>query len=229
MEDDWSVKLTGIGEGILECEQPLRVAGFELNHRMTVMVSPAGEVMVHSPVALRGELKSEVSRLGQVKWIVAPSRMHDLFLKEWVEAFPEALLLHSPDMKIRGIAPQRMMALSDESGRLFGGGMETLLVRGMPKINEVVFLHPPSSSLIVADLMFNLPPASGFQKLMQKANGVYQRLAPSRLFKMCIADQAAFRGSLKRILEWDFEGIILGHGANVPRGGRERLGEVFAR
>ena len=219
--------LNQIGEGIWEKNDPLRVAGFDLNHRMTVMPLKSGEVIVHSPVDVTDELKQEVAALGKVKWVLAPSRMHDLFLADWMNAFPEAKLLHSPGMKILAVPPPRQINLSDESRRLFGDELECLLIQGMPKINEVACLHRPSRSLIVADLMFNLAPATGFQRWMQKANGVYQRLGSSRLFKMCIRDQDAFRDSLRRILEWDFDRVILGHGANIMSGGKQRLHESF--
>src|SRR5690606_3435162 len=126
-----------------------------------------------------------------------------------------------------GLPPERMMVLGDETGRLFGEEVETLLVRGMPKINEVVCLHKESRTLIIADLLFNLAPAHGLQRWLQKANGVYQRLSPSRMFRMFISDRKAFRQSLDHILAWDFDRIIVGHGANIPSGGNTRLREVF--
>lgn len=220
--------LTQIEEGILERESPLRVMGFDVNHRMTVMKLGNGDLLVHSPVELSEALQRMISKLGVVKWIAAPSRMHDLFLEEWMEAFPKAILVHSPGMKLKRLAPERLMALSDESGKLFGPEIECLLIRGMPRINEVAWLHKPSRSLIVADLMFNLTPATGLQRLLQRANGVYQRLGPSRLFRWLISDRSAFRGSMERVLSWDFDRVILGHGANIEVGGKQRVREAFA-
>ena len=219
--------LNAVGEGVWECSMPLKVAGFHLDHRMTVMRMPSGELVVHSPVELDERLRQEVSHQGEVKWIISPSRMHDLFLNQWMEAFPGALLLHSPGLKIRGIPAERLLPLSDESSRLFGGEIDCLLIRGMPRINEFVFLHRPSRTLIVADLVFNLSPAGGLQKVLQKVNGVYEQFGPSRLFRMSIKNKAEFRDSLKRVLEWDFDWIIVGHGANAPMDGKDRLRRAF--
>ena len=98
-EDDCAM-LTTIAPGLFEATQPLRVAGFDLGHRMTVIQLPSGEVAVHSPVKLSTALARDVEQLGgsleRVRWIIAPSVMHDLYLAEWMTHFSRAQLLHSP-------------------------------------------------------------------------------------------------------------------------------------
>src|SRR5688572_6888420 len=96
--------LTPIGPDIWESVQPLRVAGFELGHRMTLIRS-GGKLFIHSPVALDSTLTSEIEKIGPVEAIIAPSKMHDLYLKEWANHFQSARLLHSPALKIKDVAP----------------------------------------------------------------------------------------------------------------------------
>ena len=220
--------LIPIGENLWGQEQPLRVAGFAVNHRMTVAWLATGDVLVHSPVKSDPELLSALAALGTVKWIMAPSHMHDLYLQEWIDHCPQAALLHSPGMKLPQAVTERLIPLDERSGAWFGGEIDCLLLRGMPRINEVACLHKPSRSLMVADLVFNLSPAAGFQRWMQKANGVYQWVAPSRLFRMFIADPEAFRASLEQILAWDFDRLIPGHGTIIRTGGKARLRVAFA-
>jgi hypothetical protein len=43
-----------------------------------------------------------------------------------------------------------------------------------------------------------------------------------------IRDRAAARGSLERILEWDFERVILTHGEVLERGGPAALRAGYA-
>ena len=43
-----------------------------------------------------------------------------------------------------------------------------------------------------------------------------------------IKDRAALRSSFDHVLAWDFDAIVLSHGANLASGGRARLREVFA-
>jgi hypothetical protein len=103
------------------------------------------------------------------------------------------------------------------------------LVRGMPRLNEVVFLHRPSRSLIIADLAFNFgPDAHWAVKLLFRLGGTWGRFTPSRLERCLMKDRAAVRASIQRILEWDFDRIIVGHGPNIETGGKAALREAFA-
>jgi len=53
--------------------------------------------------------------------------------------------------------------------------------------------------------------------------GTFGRVGMSRMFKASIRDRAAFRRSAQRVLAWDFDRLITGHGKIVERGGREQL------
>ena len=224
--------LTTIAPGLFESTQPLRVAGFDLGHRMTVIQLPSGEVAVHSPVKLSTALARDVEQLGgsleRVRWIIAPSVMHDLYLAEWMTQFSRAQLLHSPGLKLKGLDLGRTIPLSRESTALLEGALETVPIDGMPQINEFVFLHPASRTLIVADLIFNLAPGRGFQKVLQKMNGIYERTAPSRFFRQFISYNEGFQRSIAELLQKDFDRIIVGHGSNVERGGKQVMQEAFA-
>ncbi len=87
-------------------------------------------------------------------------------------------------------------------------------VKGMPKVNEAVFFHFASGSLICADLCFNLEEMSGFGAyLWLTLFGTLNRFAASRLFTMAIKDKRAFKESLGLIFQWPIKRIVMGHGA----------------
>ena len=60
-------------------------------------------------------------------------------------------------------------------------------------------------------------------RLVARLLGSYRRFAPSRLDPLLIRDRAAARGSLERILAWDFDRVIVAHGEVLEHGGREAL------
>src|SRR5688572_31674976 len=95
--------LDEVAAGIWEATQPLRVAGFELGHRMTVIRLGNGEIVVHSPIKLSSAVAQDVQALGPVRAILAPSSMHDLYLREWMDAFRDARLFHSPALRLTGL------------------------------------------------------------------------------------------------------------------------------
>jgi hypothetical protein len=91
-------------------------------------------------------------------------------------------------------------------------------------VNEVVFFHRPSATLIASDLAFNIRSSSPpLTRLFFRLGGTFGRLSPSLLERLLVRDRTAFRRSLERILEWPFERVVVAHGDVSEKGGREEL------
>ena len=197
---------------------------------MTVARLPKDLLWVHSPVKLTPEVRAQLDRLGTVRHLIAPCHMHDLYLRQYREAFPGAQFHGAPGMdeKLPHLGFDEVLCPTPPNSwhRIF----RQTLVAGIPRQNEFVFLHQPSRSLIVADLVFNIPLRKRWlDRFFWWINGDIQgRLAPSRLYRASIEDVAAFRTSLRHILTWEFERIIVGHGQIVDSGGREKLQTAIA-
>lgn len=213
---------------VWEYSAPLRVLGIEMGHRMTVVRLGDGSLWVHSPVAWSEELEREIRALGDPTRFAAPSRMHDGFWPAWFERFPQAEFSAAPGVAREHPELRFTVRLGDETPGVPGGELQARWIRGMPVVNEVVFLHGASRTLIVADLIFNLDPPDFLSRLMLRLNGALARPTPSRMFKMAIRDKAAFRESLDSVLAWDFDRVIVGHGANVGSAGKDVLRTAFA-
>lgn len=50
-----------------------------------------GDLWIWSPVKLTMDLRAEVDRLGSVRHLVSPNKLHQLYLQEWKSAYPEAV------------------------------------------------------------------------------------------------------------------------------------------
>ncbi|HNC22903.1 MAG TPA: DUF4336 domain-containing protein [Opitutaceae bacterium] len=221
--------LNPVADGLWELNEPLAALGMALGHRMTVARLPDGTLWVHSPVAYRPEIGDALARLGPVGHVVAPNCVHDTYLEGWFAAYPgrrfhgaKGFSKFRPDLKFTD-------TLGASAPAEWAGVLDQLLVRGMPRVNEVVFHHRASRTLILADLAFNL---SGdamplLSRVMLRLNGCYGCFAASRLLRTTIRDRAAVRESLDRILAWDFDRIIVGHGRNVDSGGKDLLRDAY--
>ena len=214
--------------GVWEYNAPLRVLGIEMGHRMTVVRLADGSLWVHSPVRWSRELDGEIRMLGEVRHFVAPSRMHDGFWPEWFDHFKGAQFAAAPGVAKEHPELPFSVKLADDRPGVPGGEIRARLMRGMPLVNEVDFLHVPSRTLIVADLVFNLDPPDFRSRLLLRLNGALGRPTPSRMFRMAIRDRAAFRASLDEVLLWDFDRVIVGHGENIAFGGRNVLRGAFS-
>ena len=205
--------LEAIGEDIWTCPAPFKAGGIlSLNGRMTVVRLPDGALWLHSPVRISDALRAAVDALGTVRHLVAPSNLHHLFVPDWKSAYPEAVVYG-----VRGLEKKH----ADIDFRWIGAGeepvswegLEPLPIAGIPSVNEVLFFHYPSHTLIVTDFLFYMPDASGFTSAYAWLNGFKQRVSSPPVFRMLIRDKAAFRQSLAPLRSWSTAQISMCHHA----------------
>lgn len=221
--------LRKLHDNLWVCRVPYWVMGMPLGRQIVVVRLPGGGLWVHSPVPMTPELRRDLAALGAVRHVVGPNLWHDECLREFQAEHPAALFHAAPGLAAQKRDVRFGAELSDTPHPEWAGVLEQHLVRGMPKMNEVVFFHPASRSLLIADLAFNLgPDGPWWFALMMRAYGAWNRFGPTLLEKMLIKDKAAVRASLDRILQWDFERIIVGHGRNVETDGRCVFREAYA-
>jgi hypothetical protein len=215
--------LKAVAPEIWECSQPLRVTGMELGHRMTVVRLGTNGLWIHSPVEWSTELEAELGTLGVVRHVVAPNRFHDLYLEGWRSACRTALFWAAPGLRTDSKFPFTG-DLSADGNPEWGDVFDIELIGGMPSVNELVYRHHPSRTLIVADAVFNLPADVDFATAMlARANGIHGRLAVSRLYRSQMKDKEAVAASVRRILTWEFDRLLMGHGNPVVGQGTRAL------
>jgi len=193
---------------------------------MTVLQIPGdeGKLLVHSPVELSEEVQRELATLGEPAVFVAPSHFHDLYWKPYLSAYQGSSFLAPPGMPV----PGNFDSLVESS--IWSDDLHPIEVQGMPNVQEHVIYHRPSKSLIVADLAFNLKRGSDFAtRCFEKMAGIYDHFAASRLFQSFIRDQKLFGKSIARILELDFQQIIMGHGQVQAVEAKNMLKRVYNR
>ena len=202
----------------------LRFLGLEVGARMTILRLPDGKLLLHSPIAATAELVRDVEGIGPIAYIVAPNRLHHLFVADWQRACPEASLYVAPGLDSKRADLEIAGVLTDEPEAGWKDVVDQVLIRGTPFVNEVVFFHRPSATLIATDLAFNVGASSPpLTRLFFRLGGTLGRLSPTLLERILVRDRATFRGSLERILEWPFERVVVAHGEVSEHGGREEL------
>lgn len=203
------------------CPVPYRAMGMPLGRQLVVARLSGGGLWIHSPVPMTAELRAELTALGEVRHVVGPNLWHDECLREFQAEHPVALFHAAPGLAAVKRDVRFEAELSDGPHPDWAGVLDQHLVRGMPRMNEVVFFHPASRSLILADLAFNLGPEGPWWfALLMRAYGAWNRFGPTPLEKWMMRDGAAVRASLDRILAWDFDRVIVGHGRNVEHDGK---------
>lgn len=205
---------------------PFRFKGIDMGARMTIVRLSDGSLLVISPLDLSPQMRAEIEALGEVRVILAPNRFHYLCLHEYSEAFPDAQVFVAPGVKADDVRVSG--TLGDQADLLWSDVLDQMIFRGNNLEQEVVFFHCDSRTLIMTDLCFNLQrerrPWQRFAKNLLDING---RFGPSRLSRVLTRDRKAARASLERVLQWDFDRIIMAHGEVLPGGGKAAMQKAF--
>ena len=217
-------------EGLWTIDHPLRLGPMPVGTRTTVVRLASGDLWVHSPGPLGDGVREAIEGQGRVAALVAPNCFHHLFLEENEAAWPEAEVFLAPGLDGRLGDRPGAETLGESPPAIWSGILDQLLVAGAPRMGEVVFLHRASRTLVLTDLVFNIrrrPP--GLARWIMTINGMLGHFGPSRIARaLFFRDRRALRGTVDRILEWDFDRVLMTHGEAVESGGRSLLEEAFA-
>ncbi len=224
----------------------LRFGLLKVGGRATLIKLASGSLAVFSPVALTPEVKSKVSAMGTLKYIVAPDFEHHIFLSPWAKEYPQAEVIGMEGL------PEKREADPDTKGTTFGHVFTPGNKRDMRiskefdeefdyeyihshQNKELVFVHKPSRTLIEADVIFNLPATEQFSRTGVNANsGILTKIFGSIMntrgnaiwqqrFLWYAAggkDRKGFAESVAMIKKWDFDRIIPCHGDVIETGGK---------
>jgi hypothetical protein len=187
--------LEPLDENLWVASRPLPLRVGDVGTRMTVIRS-GGDLLLHSPVAPDPELRKALDRLGRVRWLLGPSKVHHLFLGDFARAYPDAELCGAPGLPEKRRDPAFQHVLEDELRAPWPDAVWQRLFRGAPALNEVVFLHRPSRTLLLTDLAFHVQPGSENRaRVFDWIVGAVGRFGPHRLVRALIRDRAAARAA----------------------------------
>ncbi|MFT5376106.1 MAG: hypothetical protein ACI906_002940 [Candidatus Latescibacterota bacterium] len=224
--------LTQLAPTLWTLVNPLHLGPLHIDHTMTIARLADDQLWIHSPVAYTPALGQALATLGTPTHFIAPSTFHDLYWKEWFAAYPQARFYAVPGVREEHPELPFTSALEQNPPSEWDGAFEQVLVGGMPKLNEVAFLHKDSNTAVITDLVFNYAEDPGFPfatRCILKMSGTYNRYCGvSRLLRTCFKDKRAVRHSLDEIIAWEFSGMVVGHGRAVATNGNEALREAYS-
>ena len=219
-----------LGANIWDHEIPIRFGGIPLWHRMTVIRLINGGLVVHSLTRLDLASQEEFQKLGPILAIIAPSWWHDLYLREYLSAYPDARLYVAPTLVRWNRSLPFAELLDGLAPSLWTNEIDQVHIQGIGLfLEEIVFYHRHSRSLIVADLLFNLSEKDAWiTRIMGSlVIGPFPGCRFARLYRTAVTDRRRMRAAVERILDWDFDQIVVGHGAVVENNGKEVFRAAF--
>jgi hypothetical protein len=222
--------LTHIAPNLWHMERGFRAAGLPVSSRMTVVRFDDGRLWLHSPVRFDEAVAGQLRSLGEVAWIVAPNRAHHLFAKHAQRMFPDAALYGAPGLAAKRPDLAGLVELGDSVPSEWQHELDQVCVRGMPFVNEVVWFHKASKTLVMTDVLQCWCGELDWKAaLYARLTGVRKRLDVPRTVRLVTRDRALFAGSARLILAWPFTRVITAHNSIVERDAHALVERAFSR
>ncbi len=211
-----------VSDRLWHAEQMLHFGPIRLATRMTIIRLQDGSLWVHSPIDPAAGLVEEIACLGRVAHVVAPNKSHHLFFANFLQAFPDAQGWIAP-----GLAAKRPdLAVWPELHAQVPWARELTpcFIHGLPLLNETVWFHHDTGTLVLTDLLFCIGPDTHWLKrALARALGIYQTLGMSRTMRLAVRDRDAFAASVRELLALPVERIVLAHDQIVAQAAAEKL------
>jgi hypothetical protein len=200
--------LESIGEDIWTCFMPMRLFGLAFNSRMTIIRLKNGRLWVHSPIKKTENLLTEIKALGDIQYLIAPNLLHHLFIGDWKSEFPNAEIL-AP----KGLSKKRPdLDITHELHNVESvDEIEICQILGMPQVNEYLFFHHKSQTLILTDLCFYQKEATGLTGFYFWLNNVKNQMNSPKLVLWSIKNKADFLSSLEQTRSYSIRQISMCH------------------
>jgi hypothetical protein len=227
-----AVRLTAFGPEIWVAEGAVvDFKGFAYPTRMAIIRLADGGLFLWSPIQLTAGLQATVDALGPVRYLVPPTKLHNLFLADWKAAYPWARLFAAP-----GLTQHRKDLAFDEKlmerpPQIWADEIEQVLVQGSFVLTEIAFFHRASRTALIADLVQSFPPEwfKGWRRWVAKRAGIVAPKAGTPLeLRATFTNRKAARQAVERILEWNPERLVLAHGPLVEHEAADYLRNAFS-
>lgn len=209
--------------------------GFAYPTRSVVVRLPSGGLWIWSPVALSEDLRRQVAGLGVPEHLVSPNKIHHLFLSAWKEAWPEARLWGPQSTIDKRTDLAFEAALDQDAPADWEGVIDLVRFAGSPIMDEVVFCHRPTRTVILADLSEHF--SQGFlernwkpwQRWIAGLWGIVEGKGYAPLeWQLSFLDRRKARTCKAAMLAWNPDKVIMAHGEWQRSGGKAFLERALA-
>ncbi len=217
----WTIEAMGC-----VCYRPPMQPRYPYTHRSIVIRLNDSRLFVFSPIQLTPDIRADIDRLGAVKYLVSPNHLHHLYLGDWSQAYPDARLYASPRLtpKRKDLTFYKTLSTNTPEPEWAGQIDECIFGSGNGWIDELVFFHRESRTVIFTDLVMDFDPAtfSPLSRVTTWWNQMYQH-TPRGVQLGHVFDRASLWSSLQTVRDWEAEHAIVAHSPWLCVDGKEQV------
>ncbi|TKB43348.1 hypothetical protein [Thalassotalea mangrovi] len=179
---------------------------------MAIIKTGDSQLLIYSPVFLTDSVRQSLADLGTVSWIVAPNKLHNQAVMDYIKEYPDAEVYAAPGLKERCPDIGIDKVLQGYQANFLTPDIDMITTDGNCFFSEVMLLHKPSKTLIVADFIENMTKSTSSMLWFFKLFGVREKPMSSPEFRLYTTDSQKAQEVLELVDSWDFEKIFLCHG-----------------
>lgn len=222
-------QIQAFGEDLWIVDGPIAYdMGFPFSTRMIIAKLNDGSLWMCDPVQVSTNTLNQIKDLGVVKYLIASTWRHVWRLKEGHRLYPEAELWSSRHVPSSCKELPLTGFLTDEQPKDWENDFEQLAFKGNKLLDEVLFFHKKSRTLVMGDLIQNYTIKKGepLRNALRKVGGVADGGVP-RDIRLTFTERDQARKSLEQLLSWDFEKVIIGHGPCIENEAKAFVKQAF--
>lgn len=221
----WTIEAKGC-----VCYRPPMQPRYPYTHRAVVICLNDNSLFIVSPIRLTSDIRADIDALGVVRYLVSPNHLHHLHLEDWSQAYPGAKLYASPRLisKRKDLTFHKTLSTDTPEPEWAGQIDQCIFGSGNGLIDEIVFFHRASRTVVFTDLVMDFDPAifSSVSRVTTRWNQMYQH-TPRGVQLGHIFDRATLRNSLKTVRAWEPEHAIVAHSPWLCVDGKEQVTEFL--
>ena len=205
--------------------------GFPYPTRMAVARLSDGSAWVWSPTALTDEIVDFMKTFELVRYIVSPNKIHHLFLAQWHDRWPDALMYAPPGLAPRMPDLRFDAELGDDPDPAWAADIDQVIFRGSLAMEEVVFFHRESRTAIVCDLIQRHPEATmtGWKGMLMRIDSlVGANGSTPREWRASFLRRRKARAARETVLSWRPERLLIAHGECAQTGATEIIDKALS-
>jgi len=222
--------LEAVVPGSIWCsERPVWFGGVRLRSRTTVVRLAGGALWVHSPGPPTDQACAALDALGDVRWIVVPNKFHHLQAPATAARYPDAQVVGPPSVLPRN--PRVRLSVGADDPAYLRDTPELIAIHlgGVPFLDETVFFHAASGSLIAADLLICASARDHWTwRMAARLWGRYGKVRTPPDVRMKTRVSTAAAGSIARLSALPLERILVAHGDPITDDPARQLAEAWA-
>lgn len=209
-------------------ERPVWFSGVRLRSRTTVVRLAGGGLWVHSPCPPTAEVCAALDTLGEVRFIVVPNRYHHLQAAPTAERYPNAIVVGPTSAHARNPRVSLTLSAQDQTYIRETPELTPIEIKGVPFLDETVFFHAETGSLIAADLVMSACARDHWTwRFAARVVGQYEKIKTPpdvRLYTRANAEAAA---SIARLRELPLQRILVAHADPITERPAQQLADAW--